>query len=368
MQCAKCVLDDELPGVTLDSFGICNYCHWQAQMERDHPVSNKLFLKHLQEIKHDGKNKEYDCIVGFSGGCDSSYLLHTLVEYGLRPLAVHFDDTWDTAIASGNISKMVSKLGVGYYNHTVDNKIIDDIYKSFIVAGLPDTDAPTDIAITATLYAAADKYGLKYILDAHNFRTEATTPLEWLYFDGKYVDSVWKSHGELYDPSCYDGEYGFPNLWFLPQIKGILKKYKRPRLMYYLDYNKESAKQFLHDEYGWEWYGGHHQENRWSTFSNRWWMPFFRFDLRRVEYSALIRSGQLSQQQALDMLQSPIEDTVYRYTKDRLDIGDLAEYLCKGNRRDYQTYMSWFKTLRPFFWAATKMDLMPRSFNDKYCR
>lgn len=197
-RCSRCVYHEKTPGIFFDGNGVCNYCKIYDQMNLQYPTGQegRKYLKVLaDQIKRNGAGKQYDCIVGVSGGCDSSFMLYQIKELGLRPLAVHFDNTWNSKIAVENLRRMLKTLNVDLYTHVVDNEEYDDLCKSFLKAGVPDLDIPNDIGLATTLYQAAKKYDVKYIFDGHSFRTEGISPLGWTYMDGKYIDSVQKNLG-----------------------------------------------------------------------------------------------------------------------------------------------------------------------------
>ena len=268
--CRRCLYDQSVPSISFDSAGICNYCKTHDQMEKEYPVGDEgeKFLNDLVlEIKAQGKGGKYDCVVGVSGGLDSSFLLYKMKNFGLRPLAVHFDNTWNSTIATGNIRKLLRFLDVDLYTHVVNNKEYDDLYKSFIKAGVPDIEAPTDIGFAATLYRAAKKYGIKYIIEGHSFRTEGISPLGWLYMDGKYIESVQRQFG-TYELKT------FPNLSLSVHLKWmIVDGIKKIRPLYYMDYQKADAMKFLTRKFDWQWYGGHHLDNWFTAFYHRYFMP-----------------------------------------------------------------------------------------------
>lgn len=367
--CNRCVLEEDTAGISFDSKNICNYCHQHDEMNKEYPTGlegNKILLKLVEKIKNDGAKKDYDCVVGVSGGCDSSYLLYMLKNIGLRPLAAHFDNTWDSRIAVENINIMLKQLDVDLYTYVMDNEEFNDISLAFLKASVPEIDAPTDIALTTTLYMAADKYNLKYIMNGHSFRTEGLGPVGWFYFDGKYIGDIHSKFGKVKMNK-------FPNLWMSNWMKYIFKGIKRYRPLYYIDYNKNATKKFLHDEFGWQWYGGHHMENRYTIFNHNYLMPKkFNIDLRRVECSALVRSGQMSREDALNQLSKDpeCEDNIIEEIKTRLNITneEFEELLKLPNKshNDYLTYHDTFKRMRPFFWILYKMDLIPKSFYIKY--
>jgi len=222
-------------------------------------------------------------------------------------------------------------------------------------------------------YRAAEMYGIKYILNGHSFRTEGVTPPGWFYFDGKYVDDV--SGGILKT---------FPNLWLRDWLRWIaVKRIKHVRPLYYVDFDKEGAKQYLAKRFGWRWYGGHHKENTLTEFCDDYYLYHkFGIDLRLVEYSALVRSGQMNRDDALAAINSlpslgsyVISDVCDRldlcltdYRRDTETIGLLDPNRPVCDHTDYKTYRPWFKRLRPLFWLMAKLDLVPQTFYDKYTK
>ncbi len=302
-RCTRCLYDNTVPGISFDAEGICNYCRIHDQLDREYPTGpeGQAKLREIAEqIKRAGQGKQYDVIVGVSGGCDSSYMLYLAVQLGLRPLAVHFDNTWNSTVAVENIHDVLGKLDVDLFTYVVDNKEYDDIYRSFLKAGVVDIETPTDIGLTTTLYMAAEKYGVRYIFEGHSFRTEGVAPLGWFYIDGKYIDSVQRQFG-TYPLRT------FPNLWFSgfmrwTAVRGI----KRIRPLYYVNYIKRDAMAFLSTELGWEWYGGHHLENRFTAFAHTFYYPErYGIDTRLLGHSALVRSGQLTREQGLEYIAEP---------------------------------------------------------------
>jgi N-acetyl sugar amidotransferase len=370
--CSRCIYDERIPGITFDSNMVCSYCKIHDGMCEEYPTGEKgqKILKEIAEkIKRAGRNKKYDCVVGVSGGCDSSYLTYlTKEKLGLRPLAVHFDNTYNTMIATQNIHKVLKKLDVELYTYVVDNEEFDDLARSFLKASVPEIDSLTDVALATTLYIAAEEYGVKYIFNAHNFRTEGITPIDWFYFDGKYIQSVHKEFGALKMDT-------FPNLWLSRWMKWLFKGIKRIRPIYYANFKKEDVKKFLNKEFSWQWYGGHHQENRYTIFSNRYILPNkFNIDFRYVEFSALIRSGQMKREDALREVAKPPKcpEGIVEVIKKRLGFTD-EEFeeilkLPKKSVNDFKTYRPTFKKMRPFFWLMYKADLVPKSFYIKYTK
>jgi len=374
MRCTRCVMDDSVPHIEFDAGGECNYCKQYDAMAKQYPCDgSNLLCDMVDEIKRAGKNNPYDCVVGISGGCDSSYLLDLAVECGLRPLAVHCDNGWNTEIAEHNMYCVLDKLHVGHVRFQCNRNEYDNITREFLYAGVPEIDAPADVALAACAYKAAEMHNIKYILNGHSFRTEGVTPPGWFYFDGKYIDSVSGGRVET-----------FPNLWIRDWLRWIIvKRIKHVRPLYYVDYNKEDAKQHLHDKFGWKWYNGHHKENMFTEFCDDYYLyARFGIDLRLVEYSALVRSGQMNRDDALKQLESPpiigcnVIDTVccrlglcrLDYTRDTQVIGSVDPRRVPRSHSDYETYRHWFKRLRPLFWVLSKFDLVPQTFYDKYTK
>ncbi|MCP2501624.1 MAG: N-acetyl sugar amidotransferase [Deltaproteobacteria bacterium] len=369
--CSRCIYDERVPSISFDENGVCNYCamvdNLKGQYATGTPAGEAKLAEIVEQIKRDGKGKKYDCVVGVSGGTDSSYMLYKAVEWGLRPLAVHFDNTWNSAISTENIRKVLKKLNVDLFTYVVDNKEVDDLFKSFFLAGVPEIDAPTDLALAEVLYRAASKYGVKYILEGHSFLTEGISPLGNIYVDGKYISSVHKQFGSMPMKT-------YPLMHFAAFMKWILlKRIKKIRPFWYMAYSKEGARAFLENEYGWQYYGGHHLENRMTAFNHSYYLPVkFGVDLRNLSLAAAARRGQINREEALRRYAEPpyMEVDLLEYFKKRLGLRD-EEFERVMRRppksyRDYPTYKSLFEKLRPFFYVMAKMDLVPMSFYIKY--
>lgn len=368
--CKRCIYDETIPGARFDQDGVCIYCRQFDLMDKEYPTGEegrKRLMKIADAIKRDGRNKKYDCIVGVSGGCDSSYLLYLTKQIGLRPLAVHFDNTWDSKIAVENIQTVLSKLKVDLFTYVVNGDEFCDIFNSFLKASVPEVDTPSDIALATTHYLAASKYGVKYILEGHSFRTEGISPPGWFYMDGKYIQTIQKKFGSKKMKS-------FPNLSLSKWLKWIvLDGIKKIRLLYYIDYKKEETKKFLKNELGWQWYGGHHMENRTAYFTNNYYLPKkFKIDLRYCEYSALVRSGQMTKEEALEKIAAPkqfdmdiLSEIMKRLGLTDQDFEDLM-LLPPKTYRDYKTYKKTFERMKAFFWVLYKRNYVTKSFYMKY--
>ena len=371
--CSRCIYDSNVSGISFDSQGVCNYCHQIDDLEKDYKTGTELGLVKLEEllteIKRKGANKKYDCIIGVSGGTDSSFLLLKAIEWGLKPLAVHYDNTWNTAIATENIRKVTSKLNIDLYTYVIDNKEADDIYLSFLKAGVPEFDASTDIAFAQVLRMAAAKYNIKYIIEGHSFRAEGVSPMGKNYFDGKYISSIQKKYGRLKKLKTY------PNLTFFQFLKWIIiyrQNFVRP--LWYIDYSKSEAQKQLETETGWKYYGGHHLENRATTFLHTVYNPQkYGIDNRNWSLAAEVRSGLISHANALKIYNTPIKPVqgIIPFVKKRLGLTDkeYEDIMASEKRsfRDFKTYKKRFERFRLFFKLMNKINLVPTSFYIKYC-
>lgn len=369
--CSRCIYDASVPNISFDEEMVCSYCQQIDSLEKEYPtgVSGQAMLdKMIEKIKESGKGRKYDAVIGVSGGCDSSYLVHEMVtKYGLRLLAAHFDNTWNSTIATENIHNVLEKLGVDLFTIVVDNKEYDDIYRSFFKAGVKDLEAPTDIALATTLYKAAEKFGIKYMIEGHSFRTEGIAPLGWVYMDGKYIESIQKQFGTYKLKT-------FPNLWLKDFLRWmIFGNIKKVRPLYYMDYDKEAAKKLLQEKYEWKWYGGHHLENRFTAFYHSYFLPTrWNIDFRIAGFSAYCRNKWMTRDHALALMKDPpfIEDDLVDYVKKRLELSETdfsgLMSLPKKTYKDYKTYKPTFEMLRPFFWIMYKLELVPKSFYMKF--
>lgn len=371
--CTRCIYDESVPSISFDENGVCNYCRMVDRLKDEYqtgqPGGEQKIEKIISQIKSEGKGKKYDCVVGVSGGTDSSYMVFWALKNGLRPLAVHYDNTWNTSIATENIRKVLGKLNVDLYTHVCDNKEADDIFKAFFMAGVPELEASTDLALAETLYRAAAKYKIKYVLEGHSFVAEGITPLGKNYFDGKYIKSIHRRYGKLPMRT-------YPLMTFFKFMKWtLLYRIKKIRPLWYIQYSKENAREFLEKEFGWQYYGGHHLENRMTSFFHSIYCPQkFKIDYRNNSLSASVRSGQMKREDALgEYYETPpyVEPELLSYFKKRLALSD-QEYdrimsLPPRYWYEFPTYKKRFEFFRPLFFMLMKAHLVPYSFYMKYC-
>ncbi len=369
--CTRCIYDERVPSITFDENGVCNYCHQIDGLIEEYGTGKEKGEKKINDIigkiKKKGKGKKYDCIVGVSGGTDSSYMVYWAIQKGLRPLAVHYDNTWNTAIASENIRKVLQHWNLDLYTHVIDNKESDDIFKSFFKAGVAEIEAATDLALAEVMYRAAAKYKVKYVLEGHSFITEGITPLGKNYFDGKYIKKIHQYFGSRKMKS-------YPLMTFWQFMKWILfYRIKKIRPFWYINYSKEEAQEFLKKECGWKYYGGHHLENRMTAFYHQVYNPRkFNADLRNNTLAALVRLNKISREEAWKRYNEPIniEPEFIEYFKKRLELTD-KEFEDKMTESpkfwwEFPTYKKRFEKLKPLFYFLAKANLVPMSFYLKY--
>ncbi len=351
--CSRCVMDSTVPDIIFDDNGECNYCEQFDAIAADSPMDEygEEYLEQLiHRIKKQSKGQKYDVVVGVSGGVDSTFLVHYAIKHGLRVLAVNFDNGWHSEIAVANIRSILEKLNVDLVTYVVDYDEMKDILLSFMKAGMPWIDAPTDMALVATLYNIAVKHSVKTIFVGNSFRTEGKQPISWTYCDAKLIKTIHKKYGTQKLKS-------FPLLtpWRLAYL-GCAKGVKMVRPFNHMHYDKMAAKTMLTEDYSWKDYGGHHHESAFTKFAISTWLPQkFAIDKRKVSYSAQVRSGLLQRDAALQLLAQPCcgvhameEEKVYVIKK--LGITpDEFEQIWNGPNRSIYDYSSYLPFIKKYF-------------------
>lgn len=351
--CTNCVMDTTDSKIVFDEKGVCDHCntyfndilpYWHTD-ER----GEKKLKEFVAKIKKEGKGKDFDCLMGMSGGIDSSYLLYAMKEkYGLRPLVFHVDAGWNSQIAVNNIERLVDGLGLDLYTEVINWEEIKDLQLAYFKSGVPHIDTPQDHAFFATMYKFASKHKIKYILTGGNYSTECVrNPLEWMYYqsDSIQLRDIYKKHGtgKLKD-------YPVTNiLWhkvYLPYFKGI----KLIRPLDYIPYNKDEAMHFLVDSYGYQKYPQKHFESRFTRFYEAYWLPKkFGYDTRKVQFSSLILTNQMTREEALEELKKTAydpetikQDFEYVANKLGITIEELQGYMDAPNKtyKDYKSQES----------------------------
>lgn len=304
--CSYCVMDTSDPEIIFDEHGVCNHCKGAKEKLREAEEKRRSFDPEAfsARVKAAGKGKKYDCIVGISGGVDSCYVMYLVKKMGLRPLAVHLDNGWDSELAVQNIKSLLEKLDIDLYTYVVDWQEFRSLQLAFFKASTPDCEIPTDHMIFPVLGMLAHKYQCKYIITGHNNSSESILPRSWSqgHFDWRYIRSVYRIHGE-------GGRLKtFPH-FDRPDYDYFMRKFVWFNILDYIDYNKDETKKFLQENYGWRDYGGKHYESFYTRFYQTYILPVkFGYDKRRMHLSSLIVAGQLSREEALKMLETPPYD------------------------------------------------------------
>lgn len=307
--CTRCIMDTSDPEIVFDADGVCNHCTAALKrMQRQllPPPEREAALQGLvRKIKAEGKDLEYDCIIGVSGGVDSTTTAYHVKRLGLRPLAVHFDNGWDSELAVDNIKNTLEKLDIELFAHVVDWEEFRDLQISFLKASVANCEAPTDHGISALLFRMARKTGTRFILTGSNLVTEAIMPAAWGHYnqDLKHLKALHKRFGRVplrTMPTISLAEYCFYVLVCRIRFVPFLN---------YVDYNKQGAKRMLSEQFGWRDYGGKHYESVWTRFFQGHYLPRkFGYDKRRAHLSTLVVSGQMTRDHALAEMEKPSYD------------------------------------------------------------
>jgi N-acetyl sugar amidotransferase len=312
--CKRCVMDTTDPKIEFDENGTCNHCKKYDEFVEMLILPKKerkvKLEKIIEKIKQDGKGKKYDCIVGVSGGVDSTYVAYLAKKFGLRPLAIHLDNGWNSELAVGNIERVLNELDIDLYTHVIDWKEFKDLQLSYFKASVVDIEVATDHAILAMMYKIANEMNIKYILIGVNVVTEGIMPKSWVYVkkDLKNLKSIHKKFGSVKLKT-------FPKLSLMFEIYCKFIKGIRPiPLLNYIDYNRKEAKEILSNKLGWKDYGGKHHESIFTKFYQLYILPTkFNIDKRKAHLSTLICSGQISREDALKKLKESL------YKKEELE-------------------------------------------------
>jgi len=299
--CNRCIMDTTDSEIVFDKKGNCNHCNDAIERAKTMWFPNEEGERKLkaiaEEIKETQKNKEYDCIVGLSGGVDSSYLAYKIVQLGLRPLVIHIDCGWNSELAVKNVENIVKKLNLDLHTHVVDWQEMKDLQLAYFKANVANQDVPQDHAIFSALYSYAVKNRIKYVFNGGNFATECILPKSWGYInlDYKNLKSIHKKFGAR-RLKKYPHVTFFKQYIYFPYIR----KMKIVRPLNLMPYNKNNAIELMKKELDWQYYGGKHHESRFTKFFQAYYLPYkFNYDKRRAHLSSLIVSDQLSREEAL---------------------------------------------------------------------
>jgi len=311
--CSRCIMDTTDEEIQFDEQGVCNYCRTfdtqgRPVLERSHSEHGKKMLSDtIGKIKATGRDRDYDCIVGLSGGVDSSFVAYKVKELGLRPLAVHFDSGWNSEISVKNIESIVKVLNIDLYTFVADWEEMRDLQLSFFKASVPDCDIPQDHGYLAALYRVAAQQNIHYIISGANIATEFVLPTSWGYSpkDLRHIKAIHRRFGNKKIRNYPTLGY-FKHFVYYPYIKKI----QVVRLLDYMPYSKREGKKLIQEKLNWQDYGGKHHESVFTSFFQAYYLPTkFGIDKRRAHLSSLIVSGELNRNQALEeMNQLPYEE------------------------------------------------------------
>ena len=375
--CTRCTIDTTVPGAKFDSNGVCNFCELHTKLENQFPLNAAGEQKKEQwisEIKKNGKGKEFDCVLGVSGGRDSIYTLWLAVkEWGLRPLAVHFNDGFGNPTAGENMYKATAKLGVPLRTVTSDWRESKDIKISLMKAGVPDLEVGTDIGIATALYSMAVRNNVKSLIIGQSFRTEGIAPLSWNYLDGRYLSAIHSKFGTVplreWKPEDPGFRLGLRQMFHYT----VWRRIRTYPLLYLTNYVRKEAEEIIKRELDWVYPGAHYFDDLFQSLMFWYHRTKFGFDRRTYNYAALVRDGQMQRYEALKQLETPyrIEDPkvidlcIKRLGLSKQDFEDLMKVPAM-NFRDYPNQYSLIRKLRPAIWMLSRLNLIPSTAYDKY--
>lgn len=352
-------MDTTDPDIQFDVRGICNHCLSYDRIIKEAVFTGEDGRRKLDaivtDIKKNGANQKYDCVIGVSGGVDSTFVAYKVKELGLRPLAVHLDNGWDSELAVKNIENTLTKLDIELYTYVIDWTEFKDIQLSFLKASTPDAEIPSDHAIVASIYQAAEKLGVKYTIWGENHRTETHLPLAWSrgHRDWKYIQSVHKQFGRVPFKT-------FPHL----SLRNLTRGYGRTHrldILNYLDYVKNDAMQVLQKELDWKYYGGKHYESIYTRFYQGYILPRkFGFDKRKSHLSSLICSGEITRDKALQELENEtypadLQEQDRQYVIKKFGLTeDEFEAIMNLPKKTFWDYPSYFKLMQGRVYQGTR--------------
>ena len=370
-------MDTTAPGISFNAAGTCNFCDLHDRFEKSFPLGeagHRTVQRLADDMRKAGRGLRYDCVLGVSGGRDSTYTLwYCVTQLKLRPLAVHFNDGFGNPVAGENMLRTCQRLGVELRTITSDWRESKDLKIAFLKASVPDMEEGTDLGIATALYGVAAKEGLQHLVIGQSFRTEGIAPLSWNYLDGKYLRAVHKQFGSVplrpWQPNDPGFNLGIKEMMYYAFVRRI----KPVTLLYHLDYVRSEVDKLLVRELGWTNPGAHYFDDLYQSviyYLNR---VKFNIDRRLFNYSALVRSGQMSREVAMDRISriNSIEDeTVITLCIKRLGLTRAQfEEIIATPPKSFHDYPNSYRFLRLFRWPIkimSRLNLIPESAYDKY--
>ena len=371
-------MDTTAPDITFDENGVCSYCHLNDRLEKQYPLTpegEQKFMRLVEQIKKDGKGKKYDVVCGLSGGRDSTYTLYLAKKFGLRPLAVYFNDGFGNPVAGKNMQKTVKTLDVEMRTITADWRESKDLKLAALKASIPELNLATDIGIATALYGVAAAENVKYLFIGQSFRTEGISPLEWHYLDGRYLHAIHKQFGTFPLKPWKPTEPGFH--LDLPQLVyyTMFRRIRTVMPLYHLPYVRKDVDELLLRELGWENTGAHYFDDLFQALLNYVLRTKFNVDRRKFNYGALVRSGQMDRDEALEKIKDVyvLEDEkiinlcIKRMGITREEFDRLLEQPPKVFW-EYPNLMNLMRKFKPVIWTLAKLGVIPFSSYEKYCK
>jgi len=354
VECPRCLFTNSIAVIGKNQ---CEYCDLHDTLSYQSNPDN--LYREIDRIKKDGEGKQYDCLIGISGGLDSSLLLYlSVVKFKLRPLVIHFDNGFNNSQAESNMKNLINHLSVNSITYRLDSTEYMDLNIAFLKAGVRDADIPNDIAMTKLMYQTADFYGIKWILNGHDFRTEGSTPKGWTYMDAKYIQSIYTQ---------FTGKKlkNYPLFTFKDQIIYGLKGIKQIRPFHYI-LGRHKIEYRMKEAINWQEYGGKHCENIYTEYVGAKLLPEkFNIDKRLVYLSAQVRSGVMSKSEAKLIMQIPPRFDMNKLGELRYRIEEAAQSE-KQDRSNFKKYN--FKKYRIIVYLLMKLKIVPYTFYVKYCK
>jgi N-acetyl sugar amidotransferase len=354
-------MDTSDPEIIFDSHGVCNHCRAYEETVARYVYRGEDGRNRLNEtvarIKGEAQGKPYDCVIGLSGGVDSTYTAYQVKKLGLRPLAVHLDNGWNSEVAVRNIENIIRILGFDLYTEVLDWEEFRRLQLAFLRASTPDSEIPTDHAIVATLYKVARERRIGWIIEGSNMVTELMIPALWSHghADWKYIESVNAGFGGA-RLRTFPHYTIFDSAFRIPRIDRI----NRLSILNYVDYDKPAAMEALRRELGWEYYGGKHYESIYTRFYQGYLLKEkFGFDKRRSHHSCLIHCGKMTRDEALADLEKPAiepaqlrEDRAFVIKKLRISEAEFREIMA-AERKTFWDYPSYERDIaRQVLWCS----------------
>jgi N-acetyl sugar amidotransferase len=348
--CTRCIMDTVVdPSIRFDAAGICSHCRRNDELRAARTSQGSegqaSLTRLVERIRSAGRGRDYDCMIGVSGGVDSTYVAYLVKQLGLRALAVHFDNGWNSELAVKNIEHVLKKLGIDLYTYVVDWPEFRDLQVAFLRASTPDGEIPTDHAIFALLWREASRRGIRYIISGMNFATESISIPDWAYghSDWRYIRDVHRRFGTTQLRSY--PHFGLAYLFYVNAIRRV----RTVSILNYVDYHKEEAMALLQEKLGWRYYGGKHHESIYTRFYQGYVLPRkFGIDKRYGHLSDLINAGQMTREAALQEVSTPpypeeLQQQDLAYVTKKLGLtADQFEEIMGARRKSFRDYRNSF--------------------------